>query len=436
MIRTLGELLEKLRLAEAEKLDAEQITHPPTIGAMYEGLTRSILDMAIPAHLDLRIVTGFVIDGKGGRSGQIDCMLARGEGRPIPYVDGSYEWHVKDVLAVLEVKKSLFADDLADAYDQLKSATDITSSWLQGASGPAEFSLSASMRTYAQCVGEILPPSDEWRTMDPARHLIWHTIMTDQIAPLRIMLGYGGYSTEGGLRRGYINFLTDKLQTLGYGPPSMPNLIVANGVSLVKLSGHPYSHPVLSDGWWPLVASSTVNPTLLILEHLWTRISYLHPAPELFGEDLETEKLSPLIEAKPVEVDSGSGRWGWQFKEQKRSAKELAEGPIQGEWEPATLDDEQNIVLHRLCSEDIDTTDPDLLAFLADRGREPQEFIASLVKTTLVAREGTMLVPTTVQCEIVLLPDGRFVAGENNTGRLSRWVNRFMERWHAFNAPN
>ena len=54
-------------------------THAPTIGAMYEGLTRDILDRAIPASLDLRIVDGFIEGADGSLSPQMDAMLVTGK---------------------------------------------------------------------------------------------------------------------------------------------------------------------------------------------------------------------------------------------------------------------------------------------------------------------------------------------------------------------
>jgi hypothetical protein len=428
MIRTFGEMLEELRRTEAVRLDEIEIRHAPTIGEMYEGLTQDVLDRAIPPGVDLRVVSGFAIDGKGGTTGQLDCMLVRGEGTPIPYAPGKFQWHVKDVLAVIEVKKNLFGGDLNDAYQQLSSVSEITSSWLSTAKGDADFSLDASMRAYAECTGEIAPPAAEWSRMDPARHLLLHTIMFDQIAPVRIALGYFGYSTEGGLRRGFSALLADNLRVRGFGPPTLPNLLVANGASLVKLSGHPYRHPLKSDGYWPILASSHINPTLLILEAIWTRISYLRPMPALFGEDLELERLSPFIEAQPVISKGPDGSHGWMYRETPMTARQLADGPDHMEWAPVELDDEQNVVLDRLCREDVHTTDPQLLAFLAQAGRDPEEFFRSLIDTTLVASDGSRLELTTVQCQIVILPDGRIVAGENSTGRLERWVARFMRR--------
>ncbi|MDT7529056.1 hypothetical protein OVY29_10315 [Sphingopyxis sp. SE2] len=424
----MGDLLEALRSAEAEQLDASDITHPPTIGAMYEGLTRQLLEVAIPSHLDLRIVRGFAIDGFGARSGEIDCMLVRGAGTPVPYVDGMFEWNVRDVLAVIEVKKKLFGGELADAYDQLRGVAAVTSSWLRGASGPANFSLEASMRRYAECVGELLPA--EWAKMDRAKHLIWHSIMFDQIAPVRIMLGYGGYATESGLRRGFEQFLADRLQQHGHGPASLPNLIVTDGAALVKLSGHPYCSPVSPNGWWPIMASSHVNPTLFILEHLWTRISYLSPTPELFGDDLEIEKLSLLISAKPHKIAEPE-KWGWQYEVLQAKPADLAAGPEHRPWQPVELDPIQAVVIRQLCREDINTRDRELIEFLKSEDRDPEKFFQALIETTLVARDGENLVLTTVKLEMAMLPDGRDVAADNNTGRLTRWVHRFMTDWSA-----
>jgi hypothetical protein len=204
--------------------------------------------------------------------------------------------------------------------------------------------------------------------------------------------------------------------------------MVANGMSLVKLSGHPYHHPLLKDGYWPILASSHVNPTMLILEAIWMHISYLHPMPELFGEDLELERLSPFLEALPKIATTPGGKSGWMYRAIPMTPKQLAEGEDHSEWHPVELDDEQFVVIDRLCREDVFTNEPDLLSYLADAGRAPDAFFQSLVDTNLVARDGTRLVLTTTECATVILPDGRSVAAENNTGRLTRWLDCDMER--------
>jgi len=78
MIRTVAELLRALQEAEIRQIQKAGIRHAPTIGEMYEGLTSSILDKTIPSEAGLRVVSGFVENGSGMQSGQIDCMLVFG----------------------------------------------------------------------------------------------------------------------------------------------------------------------------------------------------------------------------------------------------------------------------------------------------------------------------------------------------------------------
>ena len=100
MISIVAELLEAFRRKEAELLDKQDITHAPTIGRMYEGLTREVLERSIPTDLDLRVVSGFITNDSGELSKQIDCMLVIGEGEQIPYTD-DYKYHISNVIAVI-----------------------------------------------------------------------------------------------------------------------------------------------------------------------------------------------------------------------------------------------------------------------------------------------------------------------------------------------
>ena len=75
MIKKISDLLHKLSEKEIVAIEKHGIKHGPTIGDMYEGLTKKILDSAIPAVVDLSVRSGFVTDGKGKLSRQIDCMV-------------------------------------------------------------------------------------------------------------------------------------------------------------------------------------------------------------------------------------------------------------------------------------------------------------------------------------------------------------------------
>ena len=427
VINTLADLLGELARSETEKLAKSDIKHPTLIGGMYEGLTRELLLHSIPDGLELHVVSGLVVDGRGGTSGQIDCMLVRGTGTPVPYSPGIYQWHVKDVIAVFEVKKNLFGGDLSDAYLHLRRVLATYSDWVQNAKGPATVTLWPTLRAYAQTMGEVAPPGDQWRNMPTDKHLILHTMMADQLAPLRIIFGYEGYSTERGLRTGFLTYLGENLNVHWFGPPSLPNLIVAKGASLVKLSGHPYHAQRKPDGSWPIMASSHLNPLLLVLELIWTRLSYEHAIAPLFGEDLDVEVLAPLLDAEPAQSAALPSGWGWRYESHDLSKKRLA-GPNREPWSPIELDAIQFPIVNRLCRQDIDSDNPEFRSYLEGEGLDPDAFCDGLVATALVARNGRMLTLATEQCRCAVLPDGRRIAGEDNTVRLTRWAQRFMER--------
>lgn len=371
MIKNLADLLGELARTEAEKLGRSDIRHPTLIGGMYEGLTRELLQQSIPEGLDLQVVSGLIINGLGGTSGQIDCMLVRGAGTAVPYTPGVYQWPVKDVIAVFEVKKNLFGGDLSDAYLHLRGVLDTYSGWIQNAKGPEIVNLGPTVRAYAQTMGEVAPPSHLWKQMPMDKHLILHTMMADQLAPLRIIFGFKGYSTERGLRTGFLKYLRENLKVLGFGPPSLPSLIVAKGASLVKLSGHPYHTQRSANGRWPIVASSHVNPLLLVLELVWTRLSYDHPIAPLFGEDLDVEAMAPLLDAEPVQSNVSQSGWGWQYYSHDLTKEQLAAGPDRESWTPVELDAPQFIIVSSLCQADIDSDDPEFRNFLTGEGLDP-----------------------------------------------------------------
>src|SRR5690349_3428508 len=120
MITSFAAFLESLQAKEAAILAEQNVKHAPTIGDMYEGLTKELLERAIPPNLGLRLVDGFIIGVDGKPGNQIDAMLVMGDkGRQIPKTT-KWEWPIADVLAVFEVKKNLYAADLADSIDKMR----------------------------------------------------------------------------------------------------------------------------------------------------------------------------------------------------------------------------------------------------------------------------------------------------------------------------
>lgn len=136
----------------------------------------------------------------------------------------------------------------------------------------------------------------------------------------------------------------------------------------------------------------------------------------IFGEDLETEVPTPLLFAKPI-----PGR-GWEFLSHEVDDSRLISRTT--DWEPAVIDEIQSAVLSYLGAEgevDIDSEEFANFAGLARVSKE--QLLQDLLSTHLVFIEAQRRLRfLTYGCDTVFLPDGRIVAGENSTGRLTRWA--------------
>ena len=120
MIKSIAEFITKMKEKESEMLSNQKIDHPGMIGDMFEGLTHRLLALSMPINLNLNIRSGKIINEFGEESKQIDCMVVVGDGEQIPYTKW-YKYRIENVIAVIEVKKTLYFDDLVSSYQNLES---------------------------------------------------------------------------------------------------------------------------------------------------------------------------------------------------------------------------------------------------------------------------------------------------------------------------
>jgi hypothetical protein len=165
MIRSISELLKSFIDEESKKLDEFELKHGPTIGEMYEGLASDVLIKTIPEELNLKTTTGVIYDNTGLMTGEIDCMLVRGEGIQIPYTN-SYKWHIKDVIAVLEVKKTLYSAELKDSFTHLKEVLDSYGRHVEEGKSEEKFDITDALRAFSEITSIVLPSRDELGKLD------------------------------------------------------------------------------------------------------------------------------------------------------------------------------------------------------------------------------------------------------------------------------
>jgi hypothetical protein len=423
MIKNVSDLFKGLMDEERKSLDDYSLRHAPTIGKMYEGLAADILSRAFPESLGLHLRSGVIHNGLGQQTGEIDCMLVRSEGEQIPYTD-SNKCHIKDVIAVFEIKKNLYSNELKDAFGHLRGVFENYSEYIQSSGSDDSFNINSARKAFSEITGLVPPPHKEAGKLPKEMEVIYHTLVIEQTSPIRIIFGYHGYKSEEGLRKGLLDFLEENIFEQGFGVGSFPQLIVGGGYSLIKINGFPYSAPMKSE-YWDFYASSHANPILLILELIWTRLSHDVSFEGLWGEDLVIENFPGLLSGKLIQQ---ADKLGWQYKAKSIKEKLLEEIDSEEEWNPEFVDDTQFVIFNMLCNDvEIKIDDKEFLEILNDRGEELEKFISSLLQTGLVALNEKQLQLITIECGCVMLPDGKNAVAENNTGRLTRWVEKISK---------
>lgn len=311
--------------------------HMPTLGTAYEEITKQGIDQsfAIPKHLDLSVVSGFVSIGGEMQPAQIDCMLVHGKGERYGLTE-QYIYDIENILCVFEVKKTLKKPDYIDAMDHLASirrkfAEHFEQKLIHEGYEP---DITSARRHFAQITGKIAPERYSGiHGLSESDGILFYCLVQESLAPVTIIHGYDGYKTESGLRKVFVDILEEKKAAgAGFGIPSIPSLVTSNQHCLVKGNGVPFLAINDEDGW-VAVFSTRHNSAKLILELIWSKISCHFGIEMPWNDGLHMDSIEPLLIAKAVRVGDGAG---WMYNSFEIKEKRLKRDD-DNTWEPAIL---------------------------------------------------------------------------------------------------
>ncbi len=418
MIRNLADFIRMLQEEEKKKLSEYKLTHPPTIGAMYEGLSADLLKKSLSGDLGLDFVSGFIHNGKD-LTREIDCMMVRGQGEAIPYT-AKFKWHVKDVIAVFEIKKELYTSDMVDSFELLRGVIESYGSYITSCSDKEKFRIDSVVRMFETVTGEKFPGSNFIKELSPEKELLFHTFILELISPIRVVIGYDGFKDEYAFRKALCDFLVKNTGKLGFGPTSFPQLMISGNYSLIKLNGQPYMGR-RGDNRWCFYASARSNPILMLLELLWTRLSRLGILQvELWGEDLIKQNFIQLLLAEPEITEK---KMGWKCTIIPVQSEEFKEAPAETDWSPYYVTLTQFSILGQLCNgKVVQVDDIGLLNYLSSKNEQIQDVLDPLFEIGLVVLSGKEIKLTTDMLTCAILPNGKYAVAENNSGRFTDWL--------------
>ncbi|MGW8304710.1 MAG: DUF6602 domain-containing protein [Achromobacter pulmonis] len=401
MIKNASDLLAAFIAKERKVVDAIPMQHMPTLGSAYEAIAREGInqEFILPPGLDLHVVSGFI----KGLPKQIDCMLVQGKGQRYGLTD-QYIYPVRQVLCVLEIKKTLDSAALDMGIKHLKNILLHCDTELRSRLDSDEaFDLRSAQSTFQKLTGRIGPLS-KWEGLnlpEPDR-ISFVTFLRQAYAPVTVLLGFDGYSTEHGLRSAMLNFVKSNIdRTTRNVPEILPALIIAGAFSLVKCTGQPYLCRA-PNGGWVLLASSRGNVARILLEFIWTKIEVICGIPMPFGSDVDHEYLRELIVARGKSID---GKGVFDFSTHEFSEKDLVR-PELTNWEPRRLSAAAIEVAKHLISQTASLKlDLVLSNFIHEKhGVVLNDAVTELVNTHTFCRSETELrpigsYPIVVECE-------------------------------------
>lgn len=418
MIRTLGELLHKFIEHEQQILQGYSfIEHPGMIGDMYEGLTQEFARRALPPGSDLRVVTGKIINSKSELSKQIDCMLVEGEGHKIPHTD-HYIYPTQQIVMIIEVKKKLNKENLI-------SALELHRNYWSHIYEPKAMPANLLCDAWRSIHGTELPTRSELRQLSLESQSLYHALLIEANMPVRVIFGFDGYKTEKGLRDGLLDIIEEmmKKEKAPFSPVSLPSLIVSGDISITKFNGMPfvapYDHTAHS---WTFYGSRPVRAIEQFLEFLWTRISYYHNCPsDLFGDDLTMAIGHGFISARPA--FEAQRQIGWHFDIIPLITE--ASLPVECNWSPHVLSLAEFVVLNELLKGNVvNPSDTNLTKFLTEQGVTIDEVAKLLQAKRLAYLGGQQFRLLTKECMCAIDSELGYCAGENVSGRFTRWIER------------
>lgn len=309
-MRVLSDLLKKITDCEKKVLDEHEIKHAPTIGKMYEGLTKRLLSHDELDRHGVKVVSGFMRSG-GELSGQIDCMVVFGEGDIVPETD-EFIYPISQVLAVIEVKKNMYSVELGEAYRHLNDTLQLSKADFKRLqdNGTLNFDTSRPAVEYFNLFGKLPPHYNDNRKLPFERRVMYHQLVREALTPVRIAIGYNGYKSESNFRTALGQLFEGKANTLGYGVLNMPNLMISDGFSIIKLNGFPYGGVWDKSRGWEWLASSSTNPFHLILKIIYDRIELVLGSTINRDVDIGEELFNTLVLGMPISTKQGMG---WNY---------------------------------------------------------------------------------------------------------------------------
>lgn len=269
LVREMASLIDVILKKGISEIESHHMPHMPTHGKAYEGLLRHIItqDVLSENGINLYVGEGFVRSNGSLLPKQMDIVISTKPGKEYSY-SGSFYYDIENVVALIESKKTL---DKFELEKCLKDSIALKNFALE-ALMKRDFQNKAG-KLYLQSHDNIQKSISRSRREPFTNEDLLRTIediSLDCASPLYIVYGYNGYKTKEGLSSALIDLLI-KLGNNNYNISRIPNIIVNERFSTVKLSSSPGISYYFEKNAYPLILFSDES-TYCILKAILHKI--------------------------------------------------------------------------------------------------------------------------------------------------------------------
>ena len=202
----------------------------------------------------------------------------------------------------------------------------------------------------------------------------------------------------------------------------MPDLIICNNSSIIKINQQPFQIRSFNDGFFTLFASGTRNPVYYLLMMLWYKLQFRYNlSPQIWDFDTySTEQMKIYMLTKLVKVyENDAIKIGWAYNYIPMTDEELSNIPPDEDWAPFSLSKESFIVAMQFNHTDkID--DITKIGIPADKF---DKIIKELTKTRLFILDGHTLI-CNAKSLLTCIHGGNNYVCDNNDGDFNIWLNK------------
>ena len=414
MIENLSKFANMIKDKEIDKIQdfLNIVTHPGMRGDMFEGITTKIINNTIGKVPLIHVCEGLVKNNRTGQiSKQMDLIIYINDCVDIPNSTSKIV-SIDNVIAIIEVKKSFHKAEFLDFYKKQLSVKDLVDEHT-----PLDKELFIQLKT--SIFGRSTWNGDKENARSTLERYLYHTLLLENQAPLRICFGYEGITKEETLRENLLEILNEinDNDKKHIGANYLPSLVISEDNCLVKMIGFPfccqYSEPFQ-------IMSSYKGDTLRVL--LTMLISKIESKTDIRfkfeSDDFSKFKFNDFLSF--TLNDEGNVTIYYPCK-LTISESNLNKSKME-KWAPVEITDYENLVVSILCKlsyekNPILTTNDEIF-----QGHNLQAELSNLIKNGFIYiyNENVELIST--ECQVVIW-DGKFYIGENVAGQMTQWIN-------------